>query len=238
MKLPTRVLSRDHFPIFVSFVPTSERKREKERMNRLTRLDYEWTNEILRWNVAIVKHSSHLDTPTSDLSLSPLRRTATLPSRFTPFPSLDAIARVHNAREETGRKCYSSERRAFSSWLFPHVAPHRRETSDVRSRARLSQDWRLSSSLSSILYAPCQRVRNGSRFALSAENAGETRARRESRIGFQFRGAPYVIVTYSARKCPVRPANETRRVNLAFRSRVAEPWRCARSHLGIYRAVT
>jgi hypothetical protein len=62
------------------------------------------------------------------------------------------------------RSCARTE---FSSWLFPHVAPHRRETSDVRSRARLSQDWRLSSSLSSILYAPCQRTRAGSRFALS-----------------------------------------------------------------------
>lgn len=52
----------------------------------------------------------------------------------------------------------SGVRNEFSSWLFPHVAPHRRETSDVRSRARLSQDWRLSSLLSSILYAPCQRA--------------------------------------------------------------------------------
>lgn len=112
--------------------------------------------------------------PTYSESRSRLVNSVALPAQSTSFLSLDAITWVHNGREETGRKCCyfgTARERCFPSWLFPHVAPHRRKTSDVRSRARLSQDWRLSSSLSSILYAPCQRTRTGSRFALSRKTS-------------------------------------------------------------------
>lgn len=76
------------------------------------------------------------------------------------------------------------------------MAPHRRKTSDVRSRARLSQDWRLSSPLSSILYAPCQYAWTGSRFVLSRKMLKTSTPRIRSIFNFAMQ---YIL--YTEEKC-------------------------------------
>jgi len=113
---------------------------------------------------ASIRHIPHI--PKADLAwliLSHFRRN---PHHSYSF---DVITWVHNEREETGRKCYfvAARERSFPPGFS--LTWHRIDgkTSDVRSRARLSQDWRLSSLLSSILYAPCQRTQTRSQFALS-----------------------------------------------------------------------